>query len=332
MNKHSLISAIQSQASQYTLRALNSGYIPPQELSDIDAGIIQSISGSSLRQLKNPHKNASLLKRHLSATPGHQQDTVDHNSQVFSQALQLPTGAWRLISLIAVLEASSGLAEFLRQVMPHDSSANQLLAFIVDMDYSEFKSVLSQLKITGIFESACINMSDFITLPKALIDRLVGSKVDCHTELITPLMQFKDTSILKLKDFSYLETETLWHFLDAMVNQSTVGINVLFYGTPGTGKTELSKVLADKLNASLIAVKALGDDINEQEVFFGARTSSSNLKLQYHQLIQRLISPREKNLLLMDECEDIFEQGISARGNGKDTLHGLLEKNPIPTI
>ncbi|EDQ02031.1 AAA family ATPase [Shewanella benthica] len=333
MNKQPPTSALQSRASQYALSALDSGYVNPQDLIGIHCGIIKSISGQPTALSRSPAKSLTLLKRHFKSIANcHQHDAINHNSQVFAEALNLPPRAWKFISLIAVLEANTGLAEFVRQIMPHDSSAANMLAAMAGLDENSLDSIMVALNQTGIFEPCCINMLDFITLPRALVDRLVGSKVDCYTELIEPIMHFKGPSVLKLKDFAYLEPDTLYRFLNVTVNESAIGINVLFYGAPGTGKTQLSMVLADILGASLIAIKSLGDNINEREPAFGSRTSSSNLRLQYHQLIQHLISPHDKNLLLVDECENIFEQGISARGNGKDTLHSLLETNAIPTI
>lgn len=333
MKKHPTTSALQSRASQYALSALDSGYVNAQDLIGLHCGIIKSISGQPTVLSRSPAKSLTLLRRHFkSITNNHQHDAINHNSQVFAEALNLPPSSWKLISLLAVLEANAGLADFIRQLLPHDSSAENMLAAMAGLDENSLGSIIVSLNQTGIFEPCCINMLDFITLPRALVDRLVGNKVDCYTELIEPIMQFKGPSDLRLKDFAYLEPEPLCRFLDVTVNESAIGINVLFYGAPGTGKTELSKVLADKLSASLIAIKSLGDNINEREPAFGSRTSSSNLRLQYHQLIQHLISPQDKTMLLVDECENIFEQGISARGNGKDTLHGLLETNAIPTI
>ena len=332
MNKLSRTSALQARASQYALSALDSGYVNAQDIIGIHCGIVKAISGQPTALSNNQTKNLALLKRHFKSIPNHQHDATDHNCQIFAKALDLPVSSWKFISLLAVLEANPGLADFIRHLMPHDYSAENMLAAMAGLDEDSLGSIIVALNQTGIFEPCSINMFDFITLPRALVDRLVGDKVECYTELIEPLMQFKGPSVLKLKDFAYLEPEPLCRFLNVTVNESAVGINVLLYGAPGTGKTELSKVLADKLGASLIAIKSLGDNISERDPAFGSRTSSANLRLQYHQLVQRLISPHDKNLLLVDECEDIFEQGISARGNGKDTLHGLLETNAIPTI
>lgn len=333
MNKKLSTNTLQSHASHYALTALNSGYVNPQDLMTLNNGIIKSISGQTATLPKSAAKCVTTLTSHFNAIANNQRhDDISHNCRIFATALNMPPDAWQLISLIAVLESNVGLMDFVRHVMPHDLSAEGLIASMAGVDENSLISIISSLEQTGIFEPSCISLLDFITLPKAVIIQLVGNKVESYSELIEPIMYVKAPSVLKLKDFTYLQPGTLCRFLDVSVNDSSTGINVLFYGVPGTGKTELSKVLADKIGASLITIQSLGNDINDREQAFGRRASSSSLRLQYHQLIQRLVSIHDKNLLLVDECEDIFEQGISAQGNGKDTLHGLLENNAIPTI
>ncbi|MDY0204916.1 MAG: AAA family ATPase [Desulfovibrio desulfuricans] len=134
------------------------------------------------------------------------------------------------------------------------------------------------------------------------------------------------------EDFEHLgEThERLGQFLQAALAQRIVGVNVLLWGPPGTGKTELCKTLAQRLNVRLYAIGEQDDDGGEP---------TRRERIGYLQLAQNLLRYQRKSLLLFDEMDDLFEGNALARLFGGKASMGskvftnrLFEQNPVPTL
>lgn len=326
------IQSHQGCATTYAYSALASGYVDDTDLEELNGRMIKVVCGKGIK-LGTGNKLSS-LKHHLKkqGLKAHTSN-LDHNCKLLSQGLGLPDNGWKVVRFIAVMNVNRGLFDFINKILPEDNYANAMFAYMFDIPEAKLIEVLKALATTGLFDQFFdSSLIDFMNLPQAITNLLLGTQVEYYINLIEPFIQSKPKSELKLRHFNHLECDTLQQFLDISINQSMQGINILLYGLPGTGKTELAKVLADKTHSHLIAIKPVGDEVSEAQGRFKKQAFSSNLRLQYLTLVQRLVSPDEKTLLLIDECEDIFEQSLSHRGYGKDMLHELMEQNTIPTI
>ena len=109
------------------------------------------------------------------------------------------------------------------------------------------------------------------------------------------------------------------------------GVNVLIYGTPGSGKTEFVKMLAQEINHPLFEIAtedSSGDPIRRANRFRSFRLS------------QHILDSNESQpLVLFDEVEDVFQigededepKGGNASGM-KGWINKLLESNQIPSF
>lgn len=124
-------------------------------------------------------------------------------------------------------------------------------------------------------------------------------------------------------------------FLEGVLKNKTPGSNILFYGTPGTGKTEMANALAKALDVEIFEVAfsdAEGDPIRGEA------------RLRAYSLCQRLLARRANVILMFDEIEDVFPSsgGLlsmllggdvdNGESLGKAWINRTLENNPVPAI
>ena len=137
-----------------------------------------------------------------------------------------------------------------------------------------------------------------------------------------------DKGTLRLQDYEHITKDLdilIPYLLNAIKNKQS-GVNILLYGLPGTGKTELVKTISETLQTELFEITYADED---DEAIDG------RLRLQAYKMAQAILA--NQNIILMyDEAEDIFESSDSffapKRQQNKAWLNRILETNSIPTI
>ncbi|MDR0996208.1 MAG: AAA family ATPase, partial [Zoogloeaceae bacterium] len=139
---------------------------------------------------------------------------------------------------------------------------------------------------------------------------------------------------LALDDYAHLPAvaKILAPYLKAATASGKAGANILLYGLPGTGKTQLARVLAQALGQKLFEVSCEDED--------GDSVSGSR-RLQAYRMAQCFLR-QEGGLLCFDEAEDAFGSAPSGfflffgprpeKQAGKAWMNRMLEENPMPTL
>ena len=129
---------------------------------------------------------------------------------------------------------------------------------------------------------------------------------------------------LNLSDYEHVaeDCDLITRVIEGASLEGARGINILLFGPPGSGKTELAKLAAAAANVSLYAAG--------EEQFAGREISRSE-RLSDLAFFQRLLAGSFDAAILFDEFEDVAWQLIN-RGGSKLYLNRLLETNPVPVI
>ena len=151
-----------------------------------------------------------------------------------------------------------------------------------------------------------------------------------------PVTLLRDTVIpsappqLAMDDYGHV-TEflaVLRPYLKNAIATGRKGVNVFLHGSPGTGKSQLAKVLAKELGCELFEVAS--EDSDGDPV-------SGDRRLRAFRAAQSFLAQRQA-MLLFDEVEDVFNDGNNFFGKKstaqtrKAWVNRTLEENPVPTL
>lgn len=136
--------------------------------------------------------------------------------------------------------------------------------------------------------------------------------------------------LLAVSDYAHIakQLDIVRPYLRHVASTGRAGVNILMYGAPGTGKTQLARVLAAELGCDLFEVASEdtdGDAVN------------GKTRLRAYSAAQCFLM-RRSAMILFDEVEDVFNDGDSMFGrrstaqSNKAWINRTLESNAVPTF
>lgn len=166
-------------------------------------------------------------------------------------------------------------------------------------------------------------------LPGDFANHILASDAD-PISLLRDTISASPAARLGLQDYSHLEQVLgmLKPYLETAVAQGRRGVNIFFYGAPGTGKSELARALAAAMGCELFEVASEdtdGDPVNGER------------RLRAYRAAQSFFCQRQA-ILVFDEVEDVFSDGDAMFGKKstaqrrKAWINRMLEQNQVPTM
>ncbi|MDR2757350.1 MAG: ATP-binding protein, partial [Planctomycetaceae bacterium] len=152
--------------------------------------------------------------------------------------------------------------------------------------------------------------------------KLLHSKFRTENDVKRLILGSTGQATLQAKDFSYISEDfnCIKTILQTAVRKRKNGVNVILYGEPGTGKTEMCKTLAAVIGTNLYMISENSD-------------GNKNNRFSELALAQTILRNDNNAVILIDEAEDIFYQNPFARQEySKLYFNRMLEKNSTPVI
>ncbi len=213
-------------------------------------------------------------------------------------------------------------------------------------DVAEALRAGSRLERIGMVENLISehNITDLADLMKVSeqLPPVLMRKYEGPSDLMAVFTRPAQRSELSPADFDFvgIDQKMMTSLLAHAVARKEPGVNVLLYGLPGTGKTELAKVAAEAAGLELYEVEYADRDGN---------SLSGRDRYRSLQISQVFLKGGSKVALLFDEVEDVFppisndasqliarmdagDGGVNGSVSGKAWVNQILETNPVPVI
>ncbi len=135
---------------------------------------------------------------------------------------------------------------------------------------------------------------------------------------------------LTLSDYAHIQPDLdiLLPYLKHALADDKTGVNIYLHGLPGTGKSQLTRILACELHADLFNVVT---EDNDGDAIVGVERLQALRVAQY-------VLKASRALLVFDEADDVFDDGFSFFGmkstaqKRKGWINQMLESNSTPCL
>lgn len=216
------------------------------------------------------------------------------------------------------------------------SRLHHILSVLLDLPGVEVRTALSSQGMLARSGLMAVDHSSNYRLKSKLellsptfANRLLDPTVDPVT-MLRDIVVPSASPTLNLTHFEHVSEsiELLRLYLSQANETRRTGVNIYIHGSPGTGKTQLARVLAHELGCELFEVASEDEDGNPVK---GIR------RLQAYRAAQSFFAERQA-IILFDEVEDVFNDGNDLFGEKstaqkhKAWVNRLLEQNTVPTI
>lgn len=262
---------------------------------------------------------------------------LEHNLQQLTELVGLNASERMLLAFATLLHGDRQIdeaADWLGNLPT--AKVFGVLAQILDLPEAEIRTALARssaltgsglLSIDRTGSATLRNKLDLLSHQFA--DYLLNAETE-PVELLRDTVSRCSVPHLSLADYPHIagHLDILRPYLSTALQSHRRGVNVFIHGAPGTGKSQLARVLAADAGGELFEITSEngdGDPIKGED------------RLRAYRAGQAFFSKR-RVILLFDETEDVFNDGDQLFGRKstaqtrKAWINRTLEDNVVPTI
>lgn len=274
------------------------------------------------------HRGAVLKMLQAASAETEPPQPLSRNIEQLTDALELPSEAIGLVELLTAYTRYEYVQYFCDCLTEASGSMSRMIAILADAPLRTVEDLLSplgDLVASGLVQrhegDEISGSSGRYRVPHR-IDTCLDRDFETFEDMRQALLGAPLTAGITPSDYDHVESdrELISAVLQGTSDTHATGVSVLLYGEPGTGKTELTKVVAQASNVTIYGAGESDGGSGE-----GKRTD----RLADLVFSLKLLAGSERTALLFDEMEDVAWQ-LLRRGGSKVYLNRLLETNPVP--
>lgn len=263
---------------------------------------------------------------------------LQHNLDTLALQVGLEKSETDLLGLVILFHAepiAERLTNILGEIRGHRIA--RVLAAMLGFTCDQVENILrtsAALYTTGLLqvqpqnERGLRGLIDLLT--KSFPYEMMKPQQDLRV-LLQDFIQPMTQTYLSVQDYAHASEDVrlCTSLLCGALERKSSGVNILVWGSPGAGKTELAKMIATQLRVQLLEVcpqDAEGNPI------------SASQRIRNYSVAQKFYADKPC-LLLFDECEEVMapRNMFSPAADGekvprKSWINKTLETNAIPTI
>ena len=261
--------------------------------------------------------------------------TLSGNIRMLGRRIGLSPLEQRILNFRVQFRLHSALQSVMEELLSgwNDITTHQRLAAILGTSIPAIANalapsgVLCKSRLMCVSETLEDKFSEKIALPSGLINTMITP----HRTVASLMSFFVAPAIpgkLTIKGYPHLAEEIALaqRYLEKASRSKRKGVNVLLHGIPGTGKTELAKVIC---NASGLTLYDIQGKRRADAYYTGMGRLSALLTAQ------RALHRTRQSAILFDEIDGIFEQSIDEDQSPlqlKQFINEFMEEVAVPTF
>ena len=278
------------------------------------------------------------LLRSAEADPASQRlpEPLASNIAALQQELGLEHSAAQVLAFCILLVNDGPLSECANALGDmSDTYALSILEYLLGLPLAQLRSAVapqSPLHQSGLLRMDHSNhylASKFDLLTGEFAARMVHYPM-APVEVLRGLLHLAPPTLLQTSDYAHIsaDLQVLVPYLQHTLQTQRCGVNTFIYGAPGTGKTQLTRLLG--VQAACPVYEVACEDSDGDPI-------SGERRLRAWQVAQVFLK-NQRALLVFDEAEDVFNDGggmfsgPSTAIKRKGWMNQRLESSPVPTL